>query len=91
MNCHTAGEKLKASDLEGSRGLAPDFLLAHSRLRKDWIVEWLKDPNKIMPGTRMPGFWPGGVSPVPEIMNGNSEAQINALADYLIYLGQNKK
>lgn len=91
LNCHTAGEKLTAAEMEGgSRGLAPDLLHAHKRLRREWIVALLKDPQKMIPGTRMPGFWPEGNSPAPEILNGDSEAQINLLADYVLYLGQSR-
>ena len=48
---------------------APNLNLAKKRLRPDWIVQWLKDPQKIMPGTKMPTFWPGaGIS--SEIVSG---------------------
>lgn len=88
LNCHTMGEQLTAEAMEGgSKGLAPDFLLAGQRLHRDWIVELLKDPQKMIPGTRMPGFWPDGVSPAPELLDGNSQAQMEAVADYLISLG----
>lgn len=88
-NCHTVGEKLSPAQMEeGSKGLAPDFLLSAQRLRRDWIVKFLKDPQKLMPGTRMPDFWPELVSPVPDILGGNSQAQIQLIVDYLIYLGQ---
>ncbi len=89
LNCHSLSEKAVAADNEGSRGLAPSFAWTARRLRRDWIVEWLKDPQKLQPGTRMPGFWPDGNSPAPDILGGNSQAQIELLADYLISLGQN--
>jgi hypothetical protein len=72
----------------GSKGIAPNLQYAAKKVRKDWIVKLLKDPNKMIPGTRMPGFWPDGVSPAPEILKGNSDAQMSLIADYIIYLGQ---
>ncbi|MFQ5894458.1 MAG: c-type cytochrome [Nitrospinota bacterium] len=54
MKCHggaPAGAKQEAA------ALAPDLNLAKWRLRPDWIVEWLKDPQKIQEGTRMPTFF----------------------------------
>ena len=42
----------------------------------------------MVPGTRMPGFWPEGQSPAPDVLNGDSEKQINLIADYILYLGQ---
>ncbi len=38
---------------------APNLLLSKSRLRPDWIVDWLIYPGKIQPGTRMPNFFEG--------------------------------
>ena len=28
--------------------------LAKERLQSDWVVDWLRDPQSIMPGTKMP-------------------------------------
>ena len=33
---------------------APNLNLAKKRLRPEWIVAWLKNPQEIMPGTKMP-------------------------------------
>jgi cytochrome c551/c552 len=89
LNCHSVSD-VAVVDPEGSRGLAPSFALTARRLRRNWIVDWLKDPQKIQPGTRMPGFWPEGNSPAPDLLEGNSQAQMELLADYIIYLGQDK-
>lgn len=90
-SCHTVGEKPTMAEMEGgSKGLAPDLLHAAKRLRRDWIVQLLKDPQKMVPGTRMPGFWPEMQSPAPEILNGDSEKQIQLITDYVIYLGQSR-
>jgi len=88
LNCHTMGEMLTPAQMEGSKGLAPDFKKANKRLRRQWIIDLLKDPQKMIPETRMPGFWPDGQSPAPDILGGDSEAQLEAIADYLLYLGQ---
>jgi cytochrome c2 len=37
--------------------LAPDLSLARSRLRPEWIEEWLINPQAFQPGTRMPNFF----------------------------------
>ncbi|MED5580381.1 MAG: c-type cytochrome [Nitrospinota bacterium] len=42
---------------------APNLNLAKKRLRPTWIVQWLKNPQEILPGTKMPTFWPeSGIS-----------------------------
>jgi hypothetical protein len=90
LNCHNLGEKLTADQLEGgSKGFAPNLRLAARRLRREWIVELLKNPNKMIPGTRMPGFWVDGAVPVPDVLGGDAEKQINVLTDYVLSLGQN--
>jgi hypothetical protein len=91
-NCHTVGQyNLSAEELEGgSKGYAPDITRSYGRLNKDWIIALLKNPQKMVPGTRMPGFWPEGNSPAPEILGGDSEKQQDALADYVLWLGYQK-
>jgi len=33
---------------------APNLVLTKERLRPAWVMEWLRDPQRIMPGTKMP-------------------------------------
>ncbi len=82
LSCHQQGPIKPLGD--PSRW-APDLALARERLRPKWIVTWLHDPQKIQPGTRMPGFFsdPSGVP--PDILDGNMERQMQALADYIVY------
>ena len=50
-NCHFYGEVFP---LQGPQTWAPNLAMSKERLRADWLVEWLRDPQKIMPGTKMP-------------------------------------
>ena len=50
-NCHFYGEK---EPIQGAQTWAPNLAMSKDRLRGDWMIEWLKDPQKIMPGTKMP-------------------------------------
>lgn len=62
---------------------APNLNLAKKRLRPEWIVAWLKDPQKIMPGTKMPTFWPGaGIS--SNIISGKFEEKEDKNWVYLL-------
>ena len=81
FSCHQQGEQKPQGPPEG---WAPDLALAHARLNPDWIVKWLRDPQKVMPGTKMPSFFPGGP---PDVLGGDDEAQIRALRDYIVSLG----
>lgn len=41
-----------------SQSLAPNLTLARVRLRHDWIADWIRRPDEIIPGTRMPTNFP---------------------------------
>ncbi|HUO57477.1 MAG TPA: c-type cytochrome [bacterium] len=82
--CHIIGNKVPP-DLSSA---APDLLNVHKRLKPDWVVEWLKDPNAIMPDTRMTNFWPDGVPSFPKYFHGDSLEQREALRDYLFMMGR---
>ncbi|MGH7480055.1 MAG: hypothetical protein ACREJ8_10795, partial [Candidatus Methylomirabilales bacterium] len=69
-------------------GWAPDFLLARRRLRPEWVVTWLKDPQKVQPGTQMPSFFLDESSGPDEILGGDEQKQILALREYLLSLGR---
>jgi len=91
QNCHTVNRKPTVEEMEGgSKGLAPDLALSYRRLHRDWIVNLLKDPQKMVPGTRMPGFWPENTTALPDILGGDAEAQVQLLAKYVQYLGQGR-
>ena len=66
--------------------LAPDLTMASTRLRADWIVKWLDDPQKLLPGTRMPDFFPEAA--IPTVLNGDSEQQRIAIRNYLYSIGK---
>ena len=74
---------------------APDLALAAERLRFEWIQEWIADPQSIFPGTKMPQYWTDLDAPSPitapdgsPVLDGNTRAQIEALAAYIMSLGQ---
>lgn len=82
FSCHVQGGK----NPEGPKdGWAPDLALARQRLNPNWIVKWLKDPQKVQPGAKMPSFFPGGPD---NILGGKEDLQMEALRDYLLSLGR---
>jgi mono/diheme cytochrome c family protein len=87
MSCHVIGELRPGQD-PGSA--APNFLMAKERLRPDWIPLWLKNPQALLDGTRMPSFWDFTDEAHPtspsKLFNGDAKAQIEALRDYLMHL-----
>jgi mono/diheme cytochrome c family protein/predicted nucleic acid-binding Zn-ribbon protein len=56
--CHPAGPEALAALGGGDAELAPSLLLAQERLRHEWVPGWIKDPQKLVPGTKMPTNFP---------------------------------
>jgi len=81
FKCHQQGDK-KPEGLPEE--WAPDLAFASQRLNPDWIVRWLKDPQKIQPGARMPNFFSDADSGPENLLDGDEDRQINALRDYLV-------
>jgi len=93
-NCHFYGDTFP---LQGAKTWAPNLAMSKERLRSKWIVEWLRDPQKIMPGTKMPAPYiptsdlldsPGaeeiyGKSLIEIGSNDNSDIMLESLRDYL--------
>ena len=50
-NCHFYGTTFPK---QGAQTWAPNLAMSKHRLRPDWMKEWLRDPQAIMPGTQMP-------------------------------------
>jgi mono/diheme cytochrome c family protein len=87
LTCHQQGEKKPEGDPEG---WAPDLALARTRLRPEWILEWIVDPQKLYPGTKMPTYFDPDYfddSGPDDILGGDESQQIRAMRDYLLTLG----
>jgi mono/diheme cytochrome c family protein len=88
MKCHPAGALTARPGPGTAQDLAPNLTKARDRLKPEWIVDWLADPNKIQEGTRMPTFWPDGQSALPDVLGGDATKQMTAIRDYVFSIGQ---
>jgi cytochrome c2 len=87
FKCHTAG---KPSPDQDPSSLAPNLELATKRLRPDWVAAWLKNPQSLQEGTRMPSFFTADQMDTvmyPKYFGGSQEKQIQAIAAYVMSLG----
>ncbi len=76
VNCHREGPIPPGTD---TSNFAPSFSLLKNRLRYEWLDDWLRDPQKLLPGTRMPNlFYYEGQPLYPD-----AEEKILAIRDYL--------
>jgi mono/diheme cytochrome c family protein len=84
LSCHVVGTG-------GAQQIAPNLELTKHRLRPDWVIDWLHNPEAQQPGTRMPAFWgtpsKGMTSLYPAILGGDVEMQIRAVRDYVYSIG----
>ena len=83
QQCHVLGTIPKDQEVSN---LAPDLRMASDRLQAEWILDWLKAPAAIVPGTRMPAFWPDHPKSFYPQFGGDADAQIRAIRDHLLTL-----
>jgi mono/diheme cytochrome c family protein len=83
QQCHVLGTIPKD---QPTANLAPDLRMSADRLQPEWILEWLKKPSDILPGTRMPAFWPDYPKSAFPQMGGSAEAQVLAIRNHLLTL-----
>ena len=77
IKCHAfGGEKGQ------SLGLI-DMTRMPKRLRHEWFLAYVEDPQRFRPGTRMPAAWPGGKSFFPDLLDGTAAGQIEAVWRYV--------
>lgn len=77
IKCHDFAEHAST----GIRALSLTSMT--NRLREDWFVRYLADPQAYRRGTRMPAAWPFGVSSIPHVLDGNTNWQIRSVWSYL--------
>lgn len=65
----------------GTRG--PDLATTTSRVRYDWYRRWLESAQRMDPGTKMPTVFPDGRSLLDNVLDGNPDAQADAMWAYL--------
>ncbi|MFM7751727.1 MAG: hypothetical protein ACKPB0_15055, partial [Opitutaceae bacterium] len=75
--CHTFRGK-SASPIR-----ALDLMTMTERLEENWFHHYLAQPQRFSPLTIMPGFWPDGKSPLPDVLGGDPGRQRDALWQYL--------
>lgn len=77
IKCHSF-----AGDKGQSLGVI-DMTRMPKRLRHDWFLAYVANPQQFRPGTRMPASWPDGKTFYPAILDGTAAGQIEAVWRYL--------
>ena len=69
-----------------ARSLGTRLRAGAGRLKPQWIVDWIADPQTLLPGTRMPTFYPQATP--RDILGGDADLQIRVLRDYILTIGR---
>jgi len=86
FSCHVRGTQMPQGAPDS---WAPNLAMAAQRLYPEWVLAWIHDPQKLLPGTKMPSFYadPDAQDGPPDILNGDDELQMRALRDYVMSIG----
>ena len=79
VTCHAVGE-FPATAVFESNGI--NFAYANERLQPDFFHRWIMKPTQIDPETKMPVYFFGGESPLPDVLEGKASDQIKAMWEY---------
>jgi cbb3-type cytochrome oxidase cytochrome c subunit len=77
ISCHDIGGVANT----GTRG--PDLSTINQRVRYNWYERWMHQPLRMAPGTRMPQAFIEGKSTLSTVLNGDPQAQAEAMWAYL--------
>jgi mono/diheme cytochrome c family protein len=80
--CHSIGEAKAHASFEAP---APNFAHVTSRLRDEFYHRWVRNPQRVEPGTRMPTFADGdGKTAIKDPFDGDAAKQYEAIRHYLL-------
>ena len=77
---------IKCHSFEGDKGQSLgviDMTRMPKRLRHEWFLAYVANPQLFRPGTRMPAAWPEGKTFYPDILDGTAAGQIEGVWRYL--------
>ncbi len=81
VTCHALGSQFALEVFE-SEGV--NLAWSAERLRRDYYHRWVRNPLAVDPKTKMPVYFDEeGASPLTEILNGNGDAQADAIWNFL--------
>lgn len=76
---------ISCHDISGQKGggtRGPDLATTNQRVRYDWYTRWMHQPQRMVPGTKMPQAFIDGKSQLDQYFKGDGDQQIEALWAY---------
>ena len=82
MTCHAINEKPAVAAFE-IKGI--NFGITHERLRSEYFHQWMFNPARLVPDTKMPRYTnpDDGTGLRPDILEGDSYKQFEAIRQYI--------
>ena len=82
-NCHFYGDQ---KPKQAALSWGPNLALTKERLRPEWLVDWFRDPQMIMPGTKMPAPYIPTEEPLASVREtwGNDVAKLHSDPEKLL-------
>ena len=77
IKCQTWGN-VKATGIQSI-----NMITMTKRLQENWFHQYMLDPARFRPGTRMPAAWPQGQVLLPKLLDGQALTQIHAIWVFL--------
>lgn len=77
---------IKCHSYSGDRGQSLGVIAMTrfpARLRHEWFMAYVENPQRFRPGTRMPAAWPEGKAFFPDVLDGTAAGQIEAVWQYV--------
>ncbi|MFM2170448.1 MAG: hypothetical protein RI957_677 [Verrucomicrobiota bacterium] len=87
LNC-IACHNYNGTESPGMKGI--DLMTSYQRLTPEWFFAYMKNPASFRPGIIMPSYWPEGKALQTEVLNGDTESQLQALW-YTFSLGRSAR
>ena len=82
VQCHGIGEMKAFAPFEAP---ALNFVHVADRLTREYYDRWVYNPQRVMPGTRMPSFADSeGKTALKDVLEGNAKRQFDAIWNYLL-------
>ncbi len=80
ISCHSMGQ-YEANAVFESAGI--NLAYTYDRLQKEYYYRWMRNPLEIDSRTKMPAFFATETSPLGSVLEGSSQAQMDALWHYI--------
>ena len=82
VSCHGVGS-MPAAQIFEVESAGVNFAHSFDRLQPEYYHRWVLSPIAVDARSKMPAFFYNGQSPLPDVLEGSADKQLNAIWEYL--------